>query len=92
MVTTLACYDRKVEREFFGHVLGLVAETQAAIDEIERIACMMKMLETVDPKRESKMLAAEAKRWGNVFMHRRRQLADKVELLCQCPTTADKVS
>lgn len=91
-IVLMACYDRKVEREFFAEVLDLVGETQTAIDEIEMIGRMMKLLMVLGPDKQSEMLVNAAQGMGKMFMHKRRQMADKFALLCQCPTTADKIS
>lgn len=91
-LVVLACYDRKVEREFFAEILNLVGETQASLDAVEDAMRMHHLLQVACPGEESKILSKVAQDSGKVFLGARRQLAAKFSLVYQCPTTEDKIS
>lgn len=90
-VILMACFDRKVTREFFAEMLDLTSETQDAIGELEGIGRMMRLLAVTEPTQSSAMLKEEAEKFSKLFAHHRRRIAEKFALLVQCPTTADPI-
>lgn len=88
----LACYDRKVEREFFAEFMDLASTCQSALETIEQTMKMERILVLVNPDLPSAKLAEVGRAALSAFIGSRRVLADKFERVCQCPTLADKVS
>lgn len=91
-LVVLACYDRKVEREFFASVLDLVATINSALGEIICGGRMAQALHDVDPERTPTLLMEQSVVHGRIFRQTRKLLAEKFALVTQCPTTQDKVS
>lgn len=88
----MACYDRKVEREFFAEVMDLLCEGQAAINELAVTARMITLLQGVSPEHPCVILKGIADDWAKMFTVKRRALVEKFYLVTECPTTLDKVS
>lgn len=91
-LTTLACYDRKVEREFFADWIDQCAMLGIDLADMESAGRMRVLYTSMHPDKEPKALDAEIDRLMQGFMAKRRRLAEQFDKVTQCPTEADKVS
>lgn len=88
----LACYDRKVGREFFAEMIVHSTNMQECVSEVESGIKMISVLKKIDPTKSPDTLSAAIKEWGKKFTTERRKMTEQFGLLCQCPTGKDPVS
>ena len=89
---TLACYDRKVEREFMCEVLDLCSLIGITVADLECAGKMCVVLSVIDKAHDVGPLSEAVATLANELQARRKVLAAKFALVVQCPTTQDKVS
>lgn len=91
-MVVLDCWDRKLDRAFFASILDLGVELESLMATIEKGGAMRYCLTTLDADREPVVLDQQLNGIVVKFMHKRRQLAEKFSLVCQCPHEGDTVS
>jgi len=89
----LACYDRKVEREFMADIIDQVTNISICLSDLE---CGSKMahalVSVVDPKRDTAEHTAKLEGIARELGAKRKRLAEKFALVCQCHTGNDTLS
>jgi hypothetical protein len=93
MMTLVDCYDRKVERDFFGNVAATALALHTAMGRLHTISVLRAMVAEPqfkeNPEREIdgaiKSLTAHA-------VLRQKELGQMVHLLVQCPTGEDSIN
>jgi hypothetical protein len=88
----MACYDRKVEREFLAEVIETMSEMHDCVGVLEKGVSYIYILSEIDPERTPSVLGGAIKEWGEEFTRLRRKLASYMEKLVECPTAADRIS
>ena len=92
----IACYDRKVEREFMCEVVDLctlMGITVADLESAGRMCVVLSHLEPADGTSPDLGPMSDAiSALTDELRGRRKVLTEKFMLLVQCPTTQDKVS
>ncbi len=88
----LACYDRKVERDFMADMIDKCAEAEQTVADLECAGRMYTVLYTIEPEGTPANLNEEVERLSRLWISRRKALAEKFSLVCQCPTTLDRVN
>lgn len=93
----LACYDRKVKREFMAEMIDRAAMMDICLSGLE-CAVRLQMAAAKPPKKGSKVLAEvpvkspEIEQLTKSFNTQRKALADKFALVTQCPTGENTIS
>lgn len=88
----LCCYDRKVEREFMAAMLDLVAETDIIISKIEVAVTVRHLYGVVKPDSSTEQIDKQVNDLMVEFGGARACIAEKFDLVTQCPTLTDKIS
>lgn len=88
----MCAYDRKVEREFFGGLLDDCTMIGVDLADIEKAGALRALYVTEHPGKEPTKIDEHVDKICTGFFAKRRSLADKMNLISQCPTAADKVS
>lgn len=88
----LAAYDRKVEREFFIGLLDDVAMIGIDLAEMEKAGALRSLFTNQHPDKEPTKINDQVDKICQGFFRKRQMLADKMDLISQCPTLSDKVS
>ena len=91
-LVTLACYDRKVEREFFAEVIDLCALMGVDLADMESAGRMRTLYMEMHPAKQPLALDARIDALVHGFMAKRRRLASRFELVTACPTAEDSFS
>jgi hypothetical protein len=91
-LTIMCAYDRVVERQFFEELVELTINIQVDLAELEKAGAMRGFLLGLDPERDPKELDTAIDKVVEQFMHKRKRLADKLDLIAQCPGKDVKLS
>lgn len=91
-MSLLACHDRAVTSEFFISVINICSEISSDLAMMEKGGALRHILTQMDGTREPTKLDETLSDLVTGMMRRRVRLADMIELVAQCPTSADKVS
>ena len=92
LLILLACYDRKVERDFMASMLYETTELHELIGDMESAERCRIMCEDMKIIDISKQYEKEIQDSLEKFCAMRTSLAKKFSLVTQCPTTGDKIS
>ena len=88
----LACYDRKVEREFIVEVIETVTAVYSCIEAVELGISFVYFLSVVDPQRKPLLISGNLQLWVVELARLRKTLAGYMELLIECPSSSDLIS
>lgn len=93
MMTLIDCFDRKVEREFFGNVAATCLALHTAMGRLHTSTVLRAMAKEdqfkANPERE---LDGAIKSLLNHASMRQKELNQMVHLLVQCPTGEDSIN
>jgi hypothetical protein len=88
----LACYDRKVEREFMADMIGRADDVHILLSQMESGSKMRAMLTALQPETKTDAIDDELKKLGMEWQRKREGLAAKFSEVRQCPTTRDTIN
>jgi hypothetical protein len=88
----MACYDRKVEREFMAEMIDVTAEVGILLSRMESGAKMRAAFSILKPGMEPTEIDEELQGLMRTWNAQRARVAMKFALLRQCPTTFDTIS
>lgn len=88
-IVLMCSWDRKIEREFFGELLDDVCMIQIDLADLECAGRMRKFI--ISKEGDPAPLDTETEALVTGFMAKRRRLADKMDLISQCPTSTDNI-
>ena len=88
----MCAYDRKVERFFFAELVDDIARLSMDLAELEKAGAMRAVLMKLDETREPKLLDEQITKLVTGFLAKKRSLANKLDLISQCPGANVKVS
>jgi len=93
MMTLIDCYDRKVEREFFGNVAATCLALHTAMGRLHTSSVLRAMAKEEQFKENpEKELDGAIKSLLNHASMRQKELNNMVHLLVQCPTGEDSIN
>lgn len=93
MLALIDCYDRKVDREFFGAVAAAALALHTAMGRLYTTAVMKNIVKQpqfkADPDKEMQGIMSSL---TDHAAKRQAELSQMVHLLVQCPTGADAIN
>ena len=88
----MACYDRKVTREFMAEMIDRNQEIGITMSELEGAAKLRGAMRLLRPNVEPKEIDEKIANLCGQWRRQRQIMADKFALVTQCPTTVDRLS